>query len=295
MRYSGTLSVSVHVLRQTLRDAWAGQAMEWAAALSFYGVLSLFPLLLAGAAVASYVVPPALVTARLSAVVETILPANVVDVDPIVSAAIAARGQVGLFAILLWLFAGRRILGALITALDRVSDVDSRHETVTRRALVELVFLAGIGVMFLIALVARSLLGLLWESIWGTGATTPTAWALGAAIHALLLVIAFFALYTVVPHGERNARAALIGAIVATVLVLVVRAVFLAALNRLWTSFSLIYGPLALAALLLTWGWILGLIILFGGALASHVKVMVIEGRSAQEAARRHVARKAAV
>jgi membrane protein len=239
--------------------------MEWAAALSFYGVLSFFPLLLAGAAVASYVVPPTLVTARLSAVVEGILPANVVDVDPIVSAAIAARGQVGLFAILLWLFDGRRILGALITALDRVSDVDSRHETVTRRALVELVFLAGIGVMFLIALVARSLLGLLWESIWGAGATTPAAWALGAAIHALSLVVAFFALYTVVPHGERNMRAALIGAIVATVLVLVVRAIFLAVLNRLWPSFSLIYGPLALAALLLTWGWILGLIILLGG------------------------------
>lgn len=268
--------------------------MEWAAALSFYGVLSLFPLLLAGAAVASYVVPAAIVTARLSAVVETILPAQVFDVDPIVSGAIAAPGQVGLFAILLWLTAGRRILGALITALDRVSDVDSQHETVTRRALVELVFLAGIGVMFLIALVARSLLGLLWESIWGTGATTPAAWTLGAAIHALLLVIAFFALYTVVPRGERNTRAALIGAIVATVLVLVANAIFLAVLNRLWTSFSLIYGPLALAALLLTWGWILGLITLFGGSLASHVKVMVIEGQSAQEAARRHVAHKAA-
>jgi membrane protein len=292
VRRSGTVSFSAPVLRQTLRDVWAGQAMEWAAALSFYGVLSLFPLLLAGAAVASYVVPPAVVTSRLSAVVEGILPANVVDVDPIVSAAIAARGQVGLFAIVLWLFAGRRILGALITALDRVSDVDSRSETVTRRALVELVFLAGIGMMFLIALVARSLLELLWEPAWGE-ATSPVAWALGAAIHALLLVVAFFALYTVVPHGERNARAALIGAIVATVLVIVARAIFLAVLNQLWRSFSLIYGPLALAALLLTWGWILGLIVLFGGSLASHVKVMVIEGGSAQEAARRHVARKA--
>jgi hypothetical protein len=50
---------------------------------------------------------------------------------------------------------------------------------------------------------------------------------------------------------------------------------------------------LALAALMLTWSWVLGLIELFGGFLASHVKVMVIEGRSAQEAERRHVAQKA--
>ncbi|HLM22251.1 MAG TPA: YhjD/YihY/BrkB family envelope integrity protein, partial [Propionibacteriaceae bacterium] len=138
----------------------------------------------------------------------------------------------------------------------------------------------------------RSLLGMLWESVWGSGVATPLSWVLGAAIHALLLVIAFFALYTVAPHGERNARSALIGALAATVLVLVARSVFLALLDRLWASFALIYGPIALAALLLSWGWILSLIILFGGSLASHVKVMVIEGRSAAEAEQRHVAHK---
>ena len=295
MRRSRTLWTGARVLRQTLRDVWAAQAMEWAAALACYGVLSVFPLLLAGAAVASYVVSPSVVTARLSVFVEGILPAGVVDVDPIVSAAIAARGQVGLSIIVLWVLAGRRILGALVTALDRVSDVDARHETVRRRALVELVVLAGIGLLFLLAVVARSLLGFVWQAVWGSTASTPLAWVVGAAVHLVLLVIAFFALYTVVPHGERNARAALIGAIAATVLVVIARAIFMAVLDRLWASFELIYGPLTLAALLLTWGWFLGLIILFGGSLASHVKVMVIEGRSPSEAERRHVAHKAGV
>ena len=268
--------------------------MEWAAALAFYGVLSLFPLLLAGAAVASYVVPPALVTARLSALVEGILPPGVIDVEPIVTAAIAARGEVGLLALVLWLLAGRRILGALVTALDRVSDVDARHETVRRRALVELVFLAGIGLLFLVALVARSLLGLLWEAVWGATPTTPVTWTVSVTVHAFLLLVAFYALYTVVPHGERSRRATVLRLLVAKLPVLVRRTIFLAILNRLWASFSLIYGPLALAALLLTWAWTLGLIILFGGSLASHVKVMVIEGRSAREAERRHVAHKVA-
>jgi hypothetical protein len=72
----------------------------------------------------------------------------VVDVDPIMTAAIAARTQVGLFVIVLWRLAGRPILGALVTALDLTSDADTRHETVQLRALVELVALAGIGVLF---------------------------------------------------------------------------------------------------------------------------------------------------
>jgi len=72
----------------------------------------------------------------------------------------------------------------------------------------------------------------------------------------------------------------------------VARSVFLALLDRLWASFVLIYGPLALAALLLTWSWVVGLIVLFGGSLASHVKVMVIEEQSAEDAERLHVAHK---
>lgn len=294
MRGSKPLATAAQVVRQTSRDVWAGQAMEWAAALAFYGVLSVFPLLLAGAAAASYLISPSVVSARLSVFVESLFPAGVVDIDPIVSTAIEVRGQVGLSVIVLWLLGGRRILGALVTALDRVSDVDARHETVQRRALVELIVMAGIGLLFLVALLARPLLGFVWEAVWGTGASTPWRWTAGAAVHVLLLVAAFFALYTIVPRGERNSRAAVIGALAATGLILVVRAIFMAVLDRLWASFALIYGPLTLAALLLTWGWLLGLIILFEGSLASHVKVMVIEGRSASEAEWRHVAQKVA-
>src|SRR5215203_2173061 len=213
VRGSKPLATAAQVVRQTSRDVWAGQAMEWAAALAFYGVLSVFPLLLAGAAAASYLISPSVVSARLSVFVESLFPAGVVDIDPIVSTAIAVRGQVGLSVIVLWLLGGRRILGALVTALDRVSDVDARHETVQRRALVELIVMAGIGLLFLVALLARPLLGFVWEGGWGTGASTPWRWTAGAAVHVLLLVAAFFALYTIVPRGERNSRAAVIGSL----------------------------------------------------------------------------------
>lgn len=164
----------VSVLRQTLRDVWAGNAMEWAAALAFYAVLSVFPLVLAGAALAAFVIEPSVVATRLSSLLEGFVPRGVVDVQPIVAAAIASRRRVGLFAILVWLVSGRRILVALVTALDRVSDVDERHESLQRRAVVELV-LVGIGALFAVALAARSLFRLLGEAIWGTVPSTPGA------------------------------------------------------------------------------------------------------------------------
>src|SRR3712207_8046821 len=49
--------------------------------------------------------------------------------------------------------------------------------------------------------------------------------------------------------------------------------------GRLWASFALIYGPLTLAALLLTWGWLLALIILFGGSLRSEEHTSELQSR----------------
>ncbi|HZG68496.1 MAG TPA: YihY/virulence factor BrkB family protein, partial [Herpetosiphonaceae bacterium] len=251
-------------------------------------------LMLAGAAVASYVVEPPVVAARFSSLLQGLVPAGVVDLEPVVTAAIGARGQVGLFAILVFLVSGRRILGALVTALDRVSDVDERDETLRRRALVEVLLLAGIGALFLAALSARWVLGLVGEMVWGTDAPHPLASLVGATVHVFLLVAACYALYTFVPHGERNRRSAFIGAVIATTLFLIARVGFGVMLDSLWASYDLIYGPLAIAALFLTWAWIIGLIVLFGGSLASHITVMLIEGKSAGETEERHVARKAA-
>ena len=280
------------VVRQSARDVWANNLMELAAALAFYAVLSLFPLLLAAAVAASYVVEPAWAVDRLTQLLEAFVPVGVVDAEPIVGAAVEAQGRVGLFAFGAWVFAGRRILGALVTALDRVSDVDQRRETWRRRLLVEAVLLAGIGSLAVAALSAGTLLGLFWGTAGGEERSPAVSVATGL-LHALLLLSAFYAIYAVVPHGERVRRAALAGAVVATGLFLVARALFLVAVDTIWASFDLIYGPLALGALLLLWAWYVGLVVLVGGSLASHAKVMLVEGKSAAEAERRHVAHKA--
>jgi len=96
-----------------------------------------------------------------------------------------------------------------------------------------------------------------------------------------------------VGHGERNPRAPLIGTLAATALLQAVHALYIPIASRLWSSYVLIYGSLALAALLLSQGWLLGLITLLGGSLALPCKVMMIEGGSAQDAERRHVAHRA--
>lgn len=292
MEGRGAVSRWAGVLRQTATDLWANNAMEWAAALAFYAVLSLFPLLLAASAVAAYAVEPTWAANRLADLLAGFVPPEVVDADAMVASAVNQRGRVGLLAIVAWVLAGRRILGALVTALDRVSDVDQRRESLLRRAAIEVFLLGVIGTLFAVALSAGPLLDLLWATLGGPGSESPAAQVATAVARLLLVVATFWVLYAVVPHGERGQQATLAGALVAAVLFLVARAAFLAALDRIWQSFDLIYGPLAVAAVLLLWAWYVGLVVLFGGSLASHAKVMLVEGKSAAVAERRHVAHK---
>ena len=277
------------VLAQSLRDLRATDAPEVAAALAFYALLSLFPLLLAGAAAASWFVEPAWAVARIAHLLGEFVPSGEVEVEAIVGGAIAERGRVGLLSVVVLLVSGRRVLGALAKALDRVSDVDERRGGLLRRVAVELAMLLGVAALFALALSSGPLLALLWRT--GEGAPWPARTASTAAqegARGALLLATFFLVYYFVPRGERDKRAALAGAAAAVLLFLLARALFLLWVDRLWGSVSLVYGPLAVGAVLLLWAWYAALITLFGGSLASHVKVMLVEGRSAAEAGRRH-------
>lgn len=280
------------VIAQSLRDLWVGSAIEWAAALAFYAVLSLFPLFITGMILASFVFDVDWATRQASDFLGLFLPSGREEIETIVTAAIAERGRVGILSLIVFLVAGRRILGALTKGLNHVSDVDEQEDKVRRRAVVELALVVGLIAFGLLALAVQPLIdrgrgplrampgpdGLLLEIVSGS-------------FRAVLLLLIFTLIYAFVPQGQRLWRAVLIGAAVATALFLLAQGVFAGLGNIVWDNLRLLYGPLATAALLLSWAWYVALITLAGGALASHVKVMILEDDTAREAAQRHTGR----
>ncbi len=281
------------VAAQTVRDVWATNGPEWAAALGFYAVLSLFPLLIAGVVVASYVVEPSWAAERFTSLVEKFLPRSDLDVRPIVDAAITQRQRVGVLAVVVFLVTGRRVLGALSTALNLFSDAEERDDHLKRRVLVEFGLFIGVTTLFVLALLANPLIDLAWRTV-GVLPFSKTL-TIGIAVElvqALLTVTIFATIYAFVPSGQRYWRAVFLGAAVASLLFYLAQGVFVVILGWLSETLRLLYGPLASAALLLIWAWYVALITLVGGAVASHTKVMVIEGHGAKEAGRRHVSQK---
>ena len=278
-----------HVTVQTARDLWAGSVLEWSASLAFYAVLSLFPLLIASMIVASYIVDVAWATDQAIDMLGQFLPEGEAEIEEIVTMAITERRRVGLLSFLVVLFTGRRVLGGLIKGLNHVSDVSEKDDTIKRKASIELALLAGLIVLVGLALASRRLLDLLW----GTMRAIPGPDGLvidgvGGLVRVVLLFLIFAAVYAFVPQGQRLWRPVLTGATLATLLFVAAQVVFSLLVDTIWTNLSLVYGPLALAALLLTWCWYVALITLVGAGFASHVKVMILEDRSSHEASDQH-------
>jgi membrane protein len=277
---------------QSIRDLWAGSILEWASSLAFYGFLSVFPLVIAVLTVASMFVDAGWATRHATELLGRYLPEGDSQITDIIQTAIAERRRVGVLSLIILLVTGRRVLGVLTKGLNHVSDVDERDDPLWRKVAVELALVAGVGGLVVLTFAFRPLL----ELAWGTvrilpGPDTPLVAVVLGAIRVLLLLTVFVLVFGLVPRGERLWRAALAGAVMATALYMLAESLFGIVADRIWANLGLIYGPLALAALLLSWTWYVSVITLIGGGFASHVKVMILERHSATDAHQRHIGR----
>ncbi len=266
------------VVRSSMRSLYRGHAVEWAAALACYGVLSFFPLLIGLAVLSATVVDLEWAVARAGDLLSQILPEGEREVEQIISGAAENRRRVGLLSVVALLVPGRRVLGALTTALNRMSETDERTDPLKRRAAVEMALFAMLALLFMAALFSGPVLeAALAAAGVAPGPRDPVYAALRFLITAVVVWGLLLTVYLVVPRGRRRWRAAAAGATVATILFLIARSGFTVALKLLGDAIAAIYGPIEVAALLLIYGWYASLILLAGGTFAAHVKVLRIE------------------
>jgi membrane protein len=266
---------------QAVKDFFHDSGPQWAAAIAYYSLLSTIPLLLVVASVAAFFVDPNWAVQQATDLLGRFLPTDGGQLKRIVNEAIAARGSVSLLSMAFLLWTGTRVFGTVTQALNIVYDVDESYGFL-KRILVELVMVLTIGLLFVVALASRWLINLLWrnfQSLPGSGQ--------GLIFQVILLLLTFFLLYSFVPRRQVNWRAALLGAILATLLILAARPLFLTYVQR-FAAYNLIYGSLAIVIILVFWAWMVAVIVIFAGEVASHTQAMLIEGQTAQEVEREH-------
>lgn len=259
------------------KDFFDDDGPHWAAALSYYAVLSLFPLLLALASLAALFVDPAWAVGRAVATLATFLPLGDQLIAETVRGALATGGPVGVLSTLVLLWSGSRVFSTLTHALNAAYDVEEPY-VLWKRLGVELSMVLSVGLLFVLALSSGFLLGLVTQLL----GVLPhqrgfLLQMLKAGVPLALLTFTFYLVYRYVPRAHTDRNAALAGALVAVLLYALARPLFVYYLET-FARYNLIYGSLSIIIVLLVWIWLVSVIVLYGGEVASHVQRLWIEG-----------------
>jgi membrane protein len=275
------------VIVESIRAVFIDNVPQWAAAISYYTMLSAFPLLLVGASIATFFVEPEQATERLTDLIGDFVPEGEQQIEDVVQSVVDARGQIGLLSFVGLLWTGTRVFGTMVKALNIAYDVDDPYNFF-QRLLIEVIMLLTVGMLFLGALTSGFFLDLAWDAVqFLPGNESFFMDLIQGVVGGVLIVGGFFLVYRFMPRADQNWRSAIFGAVIAAALFIIARPLFLYYMGE-FGDHNVIYGPLAILIILMIWIWVTAIITLFGGEIGSHFQAMLIEGQNKKEVEQRH-------
>jgi membrane protein len=276
MGYFAAMSGALKKAFDQLRD---DNLTDWAAALTYYGLLSLFPALIALVSILGLIGDPQTTTRKVTEVITDIGPESAAETfsGPVESIA-SNRGTAGFafvlgLAVALWSASG--YVGAFIRASNIIYATDESRPFWKLRPLQIAITLAMVLLAALLAL-GLVLTGPIVDAIAGAigvGSTAVTAWDIAKwPVMAAVFVGMVSLLYYTSPDAQlRGFRWVTPGAGVAIVAWALASAGFALYVAN-FGSYDKTYGTLGGLVALLVWLWITNLAILFGHALNAQLE-----------------------
>jgi len=266
-------------LRRTLAEFRDDNLTDWAAALTYYGLLSLFPGLIALVSIVGLVGDPEGATETITEIVTAIGPQSAAQTfaGPIESVA-SDRGTAGAafvlgLALALWSASG--YVGAFIRASNVIYETREGRPFWKLRPLQIAITLTMVllGVMLVVGLVLTGpVVDAVAEPL-GVGSTAVTLWNIAkwpamAAVFVLMVGVLYYASPNAKIRGFRWVTPGSLVAIVAWAIASAGFALYVANFG----SYDKTYGTLGGLVVLLVWLWISNVAILFGHELNAELE-----------------------
>ena len=256
-------------LKRTIREFKADNLTDWAAALTYYGVLSIFPALIAIVSIVGLFGSSA--TSNLSKNVGTFAPG---PAKTIITSAInglaqnpSAAGVLFIVGILGALWSASGYVSAFMRASNAVYDVEEGRPIWKKLpirlgvTLVTVVLLAitAVGVVFTGSLASKT------GKLIGLSSQAVTVWNIAKwPVLVALVVVVFAILYFAAPNAKQPGfKWAMPGAAVAVVTWLIASALFAFYVAN-FASYNKTYGTLGGVIAFLVWLWISNVALLLG-------------------------------
>jgi membrane protein len=265
---------TVATLRRTLKEFSEDHSTDWAAALTYYGLLAMFPALIALVSIVGLVFDRTQVTHALTTLAAQVGPSSAVDTfrGPIESVT-SSKGKSGIFAIVgivLALNSASGYVGAFMRASNQMYEVDEGRRFLTLRPLQILVTLV---MVLLLAAAAGAVVvtGPVADAVGraiGVGSTFVTVWDIAkwpvlVAVVGVMISVLYYAAPNAKVPGFRWVTA---GSALAVGVWLAASALFAVYVAN-FGSYDKTYGTLGGVVAFLVWLWITNIAILLGNEL----------------------------
>jgi membrane protein len=269
----------IATLRRVYAEFREDNLTDWAAALTYYGLLSLFPALIALVSLIGLVGDPETTTRKVTEVIAEIGPESAAETfsGPVESIA-SNRGAAGFafvlgLAVALWSASG--YVGAFIRASNLIYATEESRPFWKLRPLQIAITLAMVLLAALLA-VGLVLTGPIVDAIAGVvglGSTAVTIWEIAKwpAMAAVFVGMVSLLYYTAPDAELRGFRWVTPGAGVAIAVWALASAAFALYVAN-FGSYDKTYGTLGGLVALLVWFWITNVAILFGHALNAQLE-----------------------
>ena len=258
------------ISRRAITGFLAHGALQYAGSMAYFGVLSIFQLLVLGVVVGSYVLGEA--EARRF-VVDQVAAGSPLDpelIGGVIDAVSESRGSMTIigFAFLAWSSLG--VFSALSGGISRAFD-NAPPRPFLKDKLVGIILMGVTGVLAVASLVIGLVTGVIQQVAADAMTRLPgggtAIWLIGLIVPILLIFIAFWVIYRVVPNRPMTWGEVLPGAIVAALLWTVLRFGFTYYVTSI-ADYDSAFGPLSTGITLLVFLYFASLIVLLGAEFA---------------------------
>ncbi|WP_437098993.1 YihY/virulence factor BrkB family protein [Streptomyces flavidovirens] len=256
------------VLKRTLKEFKEDNLTDWAAALTYYGVLSIFPALLALVSVLGL-----LGSSTIKPLIDnlgSLAPGAARDIlNSMLTQLQSSQGKAGLeliigIAVALWSVSG--YIAAFMRASNAVYDIGEGRpvwKTLPTRLAITLVVIVMLAAMA-VGVIFTGTLAKNTGEVLGVGDTAITVWNIARwPVLILLFSLVLALLYWASPNVKRGFRRVSRGSILAVIIWMIASALFALYVAN-FSSYDKTYGSLAAVIIFLIWLWISNIAILLG-------------------------------
>jgi membrane protein len=264
------------IVVDTIRSFHHARAAEGAAAIAYYALFSLFPLLFFLVAIGSSILKNQQVQQQVLTVVTDSLPTAKDLVEKNIEHMLEIRGTVGLVGTIGLLWSATAVFNALTHNINRAWRNAGSHNFLKGRLMALVIASSLIGLLLILSLFLITIFNLLTQLsiplLGDVSIYTSLLWrVLTRLIPWLLIYLVFLLLYWWIPNTKVHWSEANWGAIVAASAWEINRAGFVWYLNSGLAKYQLIYGSLGAVVALIVWIYLGSLIALFGAHLSAAV------------------------